>query len=353
MARLSTGAREGRFRLLPSFVGSLLLRRRNSRNDRTSAGQERRPRVAKLLRRGMVAVLVVTLYLGVFVTLEGNHVIIIRGGQQQQRGGNDYSYGSVMAANQLGQEARQAALHERNFTRIGRAQEREEQRQPQAFLVQDHVLADDDGEPVVQQQNGKRNGSDFKPWRFLMFYMLLRILLRSFSAREHQQSSWWEEHDTTTMPMQQQQPRFREWADRLNAQRVATGHSPLSLESLQLVLRERELHDGQDYDGLLQFHQESGPATEALLHSGGWTEAELEQLPLRVLQAGDNLLLLRRDDDSNHNDGPYFCSVCLEAYVEGDTVRTLVCFHTFHQRCIDDWLSRRAVCPICKHPAAG
>ena len=339
MARLSTstGAREvGRFRL--PFGGLL---RRSSNNDRGISDGGRR-RVAKLLRRGTVAVLVVTLYMCVFVTLEDNHI----SGSTHQ---GNYSYESVVAVNQLGQEAHRAALQEHNFTRIRRAQERAERLKPIARPLGPDRVADDDGDPVVP--TGERNESDFNLWRFFMFYMLLRLLLRS-SARES--SSWWDEDQQPSMAdnnmrvlQHERQQRFQEWADRLNAQRVATGHRPLSLESLQLVLRERELHDGHDYDGLLQFHEESGPAIEALLHSGGLTEAELEQLPLRVVQSGDDLL--RSDND----DGSYFCSVCLEAYVEGDTVRTIPCFHTFHQRCIDDWLSRRAVCPICKHSAAG
>lgn len=340
MTRLSTsaGARGvGRFRLP---LGVLL---RRSNNDRSSSRDGGR-RVAKFLLRGTVAVLVVTLYLYVFVTLEDNH---ISSSSSSQHG--NYSYESVLAVNQLGQEAHRTALQERNFTRIRRAQERAEQLRPIARPLGPDRAADDDGDPVVP--TGERNESDFNLWRFFMFYMLLRLLLRS-SSRES--SAWWDEDQhpamaDTNMRVRQneRQQRFREWADRLNAQRVATGHRPLSLESLQLVLRERELHDGHDYDGLLQFHEESGPAIEALLHSGGLTAAELEQLPLRVVHAGDDLLR------SDSNDGSYFCSVCLEAYVEGDTVRTIPCFHTFHQRCIDDWLSRRAICPICKHSAAG
>ena len=42
------------------------------------------------------------------------------------------------------------------------------------------------------------------------------------------------------------------------------------------------------------------------------------------------------------------CMVCLADYEEGDRLRTLQCFHKFHTECIDNWLSRKPICPICK-----
>lgn len=42
------------------------------------------------------------------------------------------------------------------------------------------------------------------------------------------------------------------------------------------------------------------------------------------------------------------CMVCMEEFVEGDTLRSLPCLHRYHQHCIDQWLARSAECPICK-----
>ncbi|GAX82721.1 hypothetical protein CEUSTIGMA_g10147.t1 [Chlamydomonas eustigma] len=45
------------------------------------------------------------------------------------------------------------------------------------------------------------------------------------------------------------------------------------------------------------------------------------------------------------------CAVCLEDYVEGEKVRVLPCLHRFHMQCVDQWLSTRRLCPVCKHDA--
>ena len=46
------------------------------------------------------------------------------------------------------------------------------------------------------------------------------------------------------------------------------------------------------------------------------------------------------------------CSVCLQDFAGGETVRTLPCLHHFHPGCVDPWLRQRgrnlAACPVCK-----
>jgi len=46
------------------------------------------------------------------------------------------------------------------------------------------------------------------------------------------------------------------------------------------------------------------------------------------------------------------CSVCLGEYARGETLTLLGCGHHFHADCLDEWLRRRRVCPLCKKPAA-
>lgn len=48
------------------------------------------------------------------------------------------------------------------------------------------------------------------------------------------------------------------------------------------------------------------------------------------------------------------CSICLNDFDDGDTVRRLsVCGHSFHKSCIDLWLLRRPDCPLCKREVKG
>jgi hypothetical protein len=141
---------------------------------------------------------------------------------------------------------------------------------------------------------------------------------------------------------------FQAWVARLNQHRQARGERPISAESLRLVLQERDL-DGNDYDNLWAFHEEAGPAIVR-----GATFQEIRQLPHRTLGLGDDLLQNASSSSTTATlaaNPPSPCPICLEPYRLHDTVRTIPCFHTFHTKCIDPWLVRKATCPVCKHPA--
>ncbi|KAL3742917.1 hypothetical protein ACJRO7_018254 [Eucalyptus globulus] len=45
------------------------------------------------------------------------------------------------------------------------------------------------------------------------------------------------------------------------------------------------------------------------------------------------------------------CSICLSEYKPEDVLRTIpACEHSFHAHCIDPWLKRNAICPLCRAP---
>lgn len=41
------------------------------------------------------------------------------------------------------------------------------------------------------------------------------------------------------------------------------------------------------------------------------------------------------------------CAVCLSEFDDDDVLRRLPCGHNFHRACIDKWLKRNKVCPLC------
>jgi hypothetical protein len=45
------------------------------------------------------------------------------------------------------------------------------------------------------------------------------------------------------------------------------------------------------------------------------------------------------------------CVICIEEFVEGETLRVLPCNHCFHVACVDVWLLERPLCPLCKAAA--
>ncbi|KAF7063919.1 hypothetical protein CFC21_070382 [Triticum aestivum] len=47
------------------------------------------------------------------------------------------------------------------------------------------------------------------------------------------------------------------------------------------------------------------------------------------------------------------CAVCLEEFIDGGKkLRMMPCYHSFHQRCIFDWLRLNRICPVCRFALA-
>ena len=50
----------------------------------------------------------------------------------------------------------------------------------------------------------------------------------------------------------------------------------------------------------------------------------------------------------NKFNGGERCSVCLEEYRVGQSLRVMACLHRFHGSCLDEWLFSKASCPNCR-----
>ena len=42
------------------------------------------------------------------------------------------------------------------------------------------------------------------------------------------------------------------------------------------------------------------------------------------------------------------CTICLEHFNENELLYELSCNHSYHKECIDDWLSKKNTCPLCR-----
>ena len=44
----------------------------------------------------------------------------------------------------------------------------------------------------------------------------------------------------------------------------------------------------------------------------------------------------------------FFCSVCQDQEQDQEHIKTLICNHMFHDKCIRKWLSNNKTCPVCR-----
>ncbi|KAJ6816899.1 RING-H2 finger protein ATL56-like [Iris pallida] len=80
-------------------------------------------------------------------------------------------------------------------------------------------------------------------------------------------------------------------------------------------------------------------AGEGEYSHGGLSSDDLEKLPCYDYAP----------KDSTENHSPAECALCLEAFRDGDKCRLLpACRHSFHAACVDSWLSKSSVCPLCR-----
>jgi hypothetical protein len=47
---------------------------------------------------------------------------------------------------------------------------------------------------------------------------------------------------------------------------------------------------------------------------------------------------------------PEHCTICIEGIEKNQYIKELPCKHTFHDKCIDEWLTKKKVCPNCNCP---
>lgn len=51
---------------------------------------------------------------------------------------------------------------------------------------------------------------------------------------------------------------------------------------------------------------------------------------------------------ARQEDNKESCAICLDDLKTGQMVKALACSHKFHEKCINNWLKQKLLCPLCK-----
>lgn len=125
--------------------------------------------------------------------------------------------------------------------------------------------------------------------------------------------------------------RVLEWLQQLEADTAPRSRST-QLVSALVVYELNALVDAMGYDELQEAFGGGHPPDKGL------TQSQVEALPAMLLTEEAVAALCSST-----------CSVCLEELEVGETARLLPsCGHCYHAACLDRWLLKKAVCPVCR-----
>ncbi|KAJ3694792.1 hypothetical protein LUZ60_000169 [Juncus effusus] len=80
--------------------------------------------------------------------------------------------------------------------------------------------------------------------------------------------------------------------------------------------------------------------------TAGLSREDVEKLPCYNFKNGDGS---DGQEDDRAGNGSVICAVCLESFRPGEKCRLLPqCKHSFHAACVDSWLIKCSLCPICR-----
>lgn len=110
-----------------------------------------------------------------------------------------------------------------------------------------------------------------------------------------------------------------------------------SSSSQNAVESEREYYEDDNIDPDQMTYEELLELGERIgVVSRGFTPEQIKLIPI---------VKYKKNNVESKDD---MCSVCQYDYIPGEKLRKLTCIHSFHRRCVDDWLKREKVCPNCK-----
>jgi len=87
--------------------------------------------------------------------------------------------------------------------------------------------------------------------------------------------------------------------------------------------------DKMTYEQLLELEEKVGSVSKGL------TKAQIKKIPRFIYQK------------NKHKNIESKCVVCQYEFKNGENITQLNCGHAFHTDCVDTWLSKNKVCPMC------
>ena len=95
------------------------------------------------------------------------------------------------------------------------------------------------------------------------------------------------------------------------------------------------------------------PSSPPVVVRGEWKEADDAYHRFEEKESGKAKWLLLKITTEPLGDGSSgVCAICLSSYSSSEGCGTLPCKHTYHSRCITEWLSRNPTCPLCRAMAS-
>lgn len=120
---------------------------------------------------------------------------------------------------------------------------------------------------------------------------------------------------------------LRGLAAHLDAVREAIAGASSGRLPASLLFSDRDFTD-EDYDALLSL--DAGNRARAVAPRSTIDALPRSRVPAAMVAGGDR------------------CTICLQDYEQGESLRTLPCSHPFHAPCIERWLGDcRGSCPVC------
>ncbi|CAH2077366.1 unnamed protein product, partial [Thlaspi arvense] len=134
----------------------------------------------------------------------------------------------------------------------------------------------------------------------------------------------------------------------LNYEELLLMETGLLLGGLSFYDQHRDMRldiDNMSYEELLALEERIGTVSTALTE-----EAISKCLKTSIYQMKPSSYGSITKNPCDHKEDAK-CTICQEEYTIGDEVGRLHCEHTYHLKCVQEWLRMKSWCPICKATA--